>query len=74
MPNLEARNRALAHVVAAREFGKRRAIRPSSPGLGLLRRRQFRRTAHVLPAPLRTVAAFGGAGPDSIALHVRQST
>jgi len=29
-------------VVAAGEFGKRRALRPSPAGLGLLRRRQFR--------------------------------
>src|SRR5580692_10831606 len=42
-------NRALADAVAAREFGKRSTLRPSPPGLGLLRRRQFRRTAHGLP-------------------------
>jgi hypothetical protein len=59
-----SRNRALADVVAAREFGKRRDLRPSSAGLGLLRRGQFRRSAHVLPALLRTAAALGGAGAD----------
>jgi hypothetical protein len=60
-------------VVAAREFGKRSTLRPSPSGLGVLRRRQFRRTAHALPELLCPAAALGGAGADWIALHVRQS-
>jgi Resolvase, N terminal domain len=60
-------------VVAAREFGKRSTLRPSPSGLGLLRRRQFRRTAHALPALLRPAAAFGGTGADKIALHVGEA-
>ncbi len=69
----EPRNRALAHAVAAREFGERRALRTSPACLGLLRRRQFWRTAHALSALLRPAAALGGAGADKIALHVGQA-
>jgi len=50
-------NRALSYAVAARKFGKRSTLRPSPPGLGLLRHRQFRRTAHALPALLHPAAA-----------------
>jgi hypothetical protein len=53
----ESRNRAHAQVVAAGEFGKRHALRPSSAGLGLLRVGQLRRAAHILPALLRPAAA-----------------
>jgi hypothetical protein len=59
--------------VAAREFGERRALRTSPAGLGLLRRRQFRGPAHVLPALLCPAAAHGGASAEKIALHVGQS-
>ena len=65
----QSRNRTLAHAVAAREFGKRCALRPSSASLGLLRVGQFRRSAHVLPALLRPAAALGGAGADKVPLH-----
>jgi len=51
----QSRNRALAYVVAAREIRGRRALRRSPAGLGLLRRRQFRRPAHVLPALLHVI-------------------
>jgi hypothetical protein len=48
-------------MVAAREFGKRRALRPSSAGFGLLRRRHFggrpiccpRFCARLRPSPVR---------------------
>ena len=60
-------------MVAAREFGERGTLRPSSAGLVLLRLRQFRFPAHALPALLRPAAALGGAGADKVALHVRQS-
>jgi hypothetical protein len=43
----QPRNRALSHAVAAREFRERSTLRPSSASLGLLRRRQFRRSAHI---------------------------
>ena len=69
----QSRNRALAHAIAAREFGKRSTLRPSPSGLGLLRLRQFRFPAHALPALLRPAAALGGAGADKVALHVRQA-
>jgi hypothetical protein len=64
----QPRNCALSHAVAAREFGKRSALRAPPPCFGLLRRRQFQRSAHMLPALLRPAAAFGGAGADKIAL------
>ena len=60
----QPRNRALADAVAAREFGERRALRPSPAGLVLLRRRQFWFPAHALPALLRPASALGGAGMD----------
>jgi hypothetical protein len=59
-------------VVVAREFGKRRALRTSPSCLGLLRRRQFRFPAQVLPTLLRPVAALGGADADKLALERRQ--
>ena len=61
-------------MVAAREFGESSTLRPPPSGLGLLRRRQLRRTAHTLPALLRPAAALGGAGADKIALHVGESS
>src|SRR5690348_16082619 len=64
---LQPGNRTLAHTVAAREFCEGSSLR-TAVGLGLLRRRQFRGTAHMLPALLRPAAAFGGAGADEIAL------
>ena len=73
MSGCQSRNRALADVVAAREFGKRSTLRRSPSGLGLLRCRQFRRTAHALPALLRPAAAVGGAGADKVALHVSEA-
>ena len=76
MPNQgsQSRNRALAYVVAAREFGKRRALRPSPAGLGLPRIGEFRGSTHALPALLRPAAALGGAGADKIALHVGEAS
>jgi hypothetical protein len=58
----EPRNRARADVVAAREFRKRNALRPSSAGLGLLCRGQFRRSAHMLPTGERDDVIFPVAG------------
>jgi hypothetical protein len=69
----QSRNRALADVVAAREFHKRSAFGPSPAGLVLLRLGQFRFPPHALPALLRPAAALGGAGADKVALHVRQA-
>ena len=60
-------------MVAAREFGKRRALRPSAAGLVLLRLCQFRFPAHALPALLRPAAPLGGAGADKVALHVSEA-
>ena len=60
----EPRNRAFANIVAAGQFGERRALRSATAGLGLLCCRQFRGTAHVLSALLRPVATLGGAGAD----------
>jgi len=45
----QSRNRALADMVAAREFGKRSTARPSPSGLGLLRVSEFWGLAHALP-------------------------
>jgi hypothetical protein len=62
----QPRNRALAHAVAARKFGKRppsarrRRASASPPGLGLLRLRQFRRTAHALPDTTSRVSGLAG--------------
>jgi hypothetical protein len=69
----QSRNRALGYVVAAREFGERRALRTSPAGLGLLRVSQFRGSAHVLAALLRAAAALGGTGADKVALHMREA-
>ena len=68
----KARNSAFSDTVAAGQFGKGRALRSAVAGLGLLRCRQFRGTAHMLAALLRPAAALGGASADKIALHVRQ--
>ena len=65
-------NCALAHVVAAGKFSKRRAFGASSPRFGLLRFSKFRGSAYVLPALLRTAPAFGSAGADKIALNIGQ--
>jgi hypothetical protein len=71
-------NRALSYAVAARKFGKRtpsarrRRASASPPGLGLLRLRQFRRTAHALPALLRPASALGGADADKTALDISE--
>jgi len=70
---LEARNRAFPHAVAAGQFGEGRALHAPPPRFFLLLRREFRRSAHMLPALLRPAAALGGARADKIALHVRQS-
>src|SRR5690348_7522991 len=51
-------NRALSHAVAAREFGKRCALRPPPPCFRLLRLGEFRGSAHLLPALLRPAAAL----------------
>ena len=48
--------------------------REVSPYPDLLRVSEFRRPAHVLPALLRPAAAFGGAGPDQVALHVSKAS
>ena len=60
----EARNRALAYVVAAGEFGKRFALRPAPPCFGPLRLGHFRFAAHAQPALLRPASAFRSAGAD----------
>jgi hypothetical protein len=67
------RNRALSHAVAAREFGKGRALRAPPPCFCLLRIGQFWFPAHVLPALLRPTTALGGAGADEITLHVGEA-
>jgi hypothetical protein len=63
----------LANVVAPREFGKRSTLPPSPSGLGPLRRRQFRRSPHVLSALLRPAAALAGADADKLALYVGEA-
>jgi hypothetical protein len=60
-------------MIAQGQFGKRRALRPSPAGLGLLRVGEFRGSTHMLPALPRPAAALGGAGPDKIALHASAS-
>ena len=47
-------------MVATREFGEGRSFCPPLPGLGLLRRRQFRRTAHALPDTTSRVSGLAG--------------
>src|SRR6516162_3052048 len=53
--------------------GEGGTLGPASAGLGLLRGRQFPRTAHMLAALLRPPAALGGASADQIALHIREA-
>jgi hypothetical protein len=72
-PARDPRNRALADIVAAGEFGKGRALGPPPPCFGLLCVGQLRGSAHVLPALLGRAAALGGAGADKVALDVGEA-
>jgi hypothetical protein len=65
---------AVAYAVAAREFGKRCALRTSPASLGLQRLGEFRGSAHVLAPLLCPAAPFGGAGADKVALHVGEAS
>ncbi len=60
----ETRNRRSADVVALRKFLKHGPFRPPPPCFLLLLRRELRRSAHVLPARLGSLAAFRRAGAD----------
>jgi hypothetical protein len=71
----ETRYRALAHVVTASKFGKRRTFGKSPPCFGLLCFGELRGSAHVLPALSRTTStlAGAGAGADQVAPYIGEA-